>query len=103
MKPQGAGGTEPPADLRYREKWGPLDPNKPDGWSHSHLITEQIVDILSRVTSRHSERASSLEETAHDVHRVHSRIAEAILSGDVEAAERRMKRHLDSVVHFLHP
>ena len=26
MKPQGAGGTEPPADLRYREKWGPLDP-----------------------------------------------------------------------------
>jgi aldehyde:ferredoxin oxidoreductase len=42
MKPQGAGGTEPPADLRYREKWGPLDPNKPDGWTHSHLITEQI-------------------------------------------------------------
>jgi aldehyde:ferredoxin oxidoreductase len=42
MKPQGAGGTEPPADLRYREKWGPLDPNQPDGWTHSHLITEQI-------------------------------------------------------------
>jgi DNA-binding FadR family transcriptional regulator len=62
-----------------------------------------FVDILSRVTSRHSERASSLEETAHDVHRVHSRIAEAILSGDVDAAERRMKRHLDSVVHYLHP
>jgi DNA-binding FadR family transcriptional regulator len=62
-----------------------------------------FVDILSRVTSRHSERSASLEETAHDVHRVHSRIAEAILSGDVEAAERRMKRHLDSVVHYLHP
>jgi DNA-binding FadR family transcriptional regulator len=60
-----------------------------------------FVDILSRLTSRHSERASSLEETAHDVHRVHSRIAEAIIAGDVEAAERRMKRHLDSVVHFL--
>jgi aldehyde:ferredoxin oxidoreductase len=42
MKPQGAGGTEPPADLRYREKWGPLDPNQPDGWPNSHLITEQI-------------------------------------------------------------
>ena len=42
MKPQGAGGTEPPADLRYREKWGPLDPNQPDGWTHSHLITERI-------------------------------------------------------------
>jgi aldehyde:ferredoxin oxidoreductase len=42
MKPQGAGGTEPPADLRYREKWGPLDPNQPDGWTSSHLITEQV-------------------------------------------------------------
>jgi aldehyde:ferredoxin oxidoreductase len=42
MKPQGAGGIEPPADLRYREKWGPLDPNQPDGWTSSHLITEQV-------------------------------------------------------------
>ena len=42
MKPQGAGGTEPPADLRYREKWGPLDPKQPDGWTSSHLITEQV-------------------------------------------------------------
>ena len=42
MKPQGAGGAEPPTDLRYREKWGPLDPNKPDGWTSSHLITEQV-------------------------------------------------------------
>jgi aldehyde:ferredoxin oxidoreductase len=42
MKPQGAGGAEPPADLRYREKWGPLDPTQADGWTHSHLITEQI-------------------------------------------------------------
>ena len=42
MKPQGAGGAEPPADLRYREKWGPLDSNNPDGWTSSHLITEQI-------------------------------------------------------------
>ena len=42
MKPQGAGGTEPPADLKYREKWGPLDPNQPDGWTSSHLITEKV-------------------------------------------------------------
>ena len=62
-----------------------------------------FVDILSRVTSRHSERTTTLEETAQDVHRVHTRIAEAILARDVEAAERRMKRHLDSVVHYLHP
>ena len=62
-----------------------------------------FVDILSRVTSRHSSRAASLEETAQDVHRAHARIAEAILAKDVDAAERRMKRHLDSVVHYLHP
>ena len=61
-----------------------------------------FVDILSRVTSRHSDRADSLEEAAQDVHRAHSRIAEAMLAGDVDAAERRMRRHLDSVVHFLH-
>lgn len=42
MKPQGAGGKEPPADLLYREKWGPLDMNKPDGWTRSHFLTEQI-------------------------------------------------------------
>jgi len=42
MKPQGAGGSEPPADLTYREKWGPLDPNQPDGWTSSHLITEKV-------------------------------------------------------------
>jgi len=61
-----------------------------------------FVDILSRVTSRHSDRADSLEEAAQDVHRAHTRIAEAMLAGDIEAAERRMRRHLDSVVHFLH-
>ncbi|HXG53352.1 MAG TPA: aldehyde ferredoxin oxidoreductase N-terminal domain-containing protein [candidate division Zixibacteria bacterium] len=42
MKPQGAGGREPPPDLAYREKWGPLDPAKPDGWAISHLRTEQF-------------------------------------------------------------
>jgi aldehyde:ferredoxin oxidoreductase len=42
MKPQGAGGQEPPPDLRYREKWGPLDPQKPEGWTRSHLLTEQF-------------------------------------------------------------
>lgn len=40
MKPQGAGGKEPPPDLLYREKWGPLDPQSPDGWAQSHLLTE---------------------------------------------------------------
>lgn len=62
-----------------------------------------FVDILSRVTSRHSERASSLEEAAQHVHRTHVRIAEAVLAGDLDTAERRMRRHLDSVAGYLHP
>ena len=38
-----------------------------------------------------------------EVHRTHQRIAEAILDGDVEAAERRMRRHLETVVRYLVP
>jgi DNA-binding GntR family transcriptional regulator len=35
------------------------------------------------------------------VHRVHTRIADAMLSGDVAAAERRMRRHLETVLRYL--
>lgn len=42
MKPQGAGGKEPPPDLNYREHWGPLDPLRPEGWTHSHFLTERF-------------------------------------------------------------
>jgi aldehyde:ferredoxin oxidoreductase len=41
MKPQGGGSVKPPPDLRDREKWGPLDDNAPDGWAHSHMLSEQ--------------------------------------------------------------
>lgn len=64
---------------------------------------ELFVQILSRVTSRHSARAASLEDTAKEVHRAHSRIAEAILDRDLETARRRLKRHLDFIVAYLDP
>lgn len=44
MKAQGGGsreGKEPPPDLQYREKWGPLDPRQPDGWANYHLLSEK--------------------------------------------------------------
>jgi aldehyde:ferredoxin oxidoreductase len=41
MKPQGAGGPNPPPDLRYREKWGPLDRDNPTGWPWSQVLAEQ--------------------------------------------------------------
>ena len=42
MKPQGGGTPEPPADLRYREQWGPLDAMGPEGWAWSQLLHEQV-------------------------------------------------------------
>jgi len=41
MKPQGGGSVNPPPDLRYREKWGPLDRDNPDGWPRSQVLSEQ--------------------------------------------------------------
>ena len=64
-----------------------------------------FVQILSRVTSRHSSPARSradLETTAAEVHRVHARIAQAILARDPDAAERRLRRHLSAIVDYLH-
>ncbi len=42
MKPQGGGSKNPPPDLRYREKWGPLKQDDPAGWPRSQVISEQI-------------------------------------------------------------
>ena len=64
---------------------------------------ELFVQILSRVTSRHSAPVTSLEDTANRVHRAHSRIAEAVLERDLKTAQRRLKQHLDSVVTYLDP
>jgi aldehyde:ferredoxin oxidoreductase len=41
MKPQGGGSSKPPPDLRYRENWGPLSADSPDGWAWSHVLSEQ--------------------------------------------------------------
>ena len=41
MKPQAVGTPTPPPDLKYREAWGPLDREKPDGWSWSSVLGEQ--------------------------------------------------------------
>jgi aldehyde:ferredoxin oxidoreductase len=41
MKPQGGGSAKPPPDLQYREKWGPLSANSPEGWVWSHVLSEK--------------------------------------------------------------
>lgn len=60
-----------------------------------------FVQIVAQVTGAQSPRSSSLEKTAAEVHRAHTRIAEAVLHGDVEVAERRMRRHLETVLSYL--
>ncbi|MBI2288795.1 MAG: hypothetical protein HYU73_00355 [Betaproteobacteria bacterium] len=43
MKGQGGfENKEPPADLRDREHWGPLDPMQPQGWARSHFLLEEL-------------------------------------------------------------
>ncbi len=41
MKPQGGGSVNPPPDLKYREKWGPLNRDDPTGWPWSQALSEQ--------------------------------------------------------------
>lgn len=93
----------------------PGQPSDDYATNHFHMLLAELtgnpamvlfVQILSRVTSRHSSPASSLKKlriTAEEVHRVHARIAEAILARDTETAERRVETHLNSIVEYLHP
>jgi DNA-binding FadR family transcriptional regulator len=60
-----------------------------------------FVQIAAEVTSLQSPPSESLERTAAEVHRAHSRIADAILQGDAAAAERRMRRHLETVLRYV--
>ncbi len=41
MKPQGGGSKNPSPDLKYREKWGPLSLDNPEGWAWSHTLSER--------------------------------------------------------------
>lgn len=60
-----------------------------------------FVQMVNRVLGELAPQVHSLEDTAAEVHRVHVRIAQAVLAGDAEAAERRMSRHLASVKSFF--
>ena len=62
-----------------------------------------FIQIISTTQTRQSPRANSIEEFASEVHRTHSRIAEAVLARDPDTAERRMRRHLESVLDFIKP
>lgn len=58
-----------------------------------------FVEILGHLTEAQSRDATPEETNA--VRRAHLRIAQAIIAGDADAAERRMKRHLVEVTGWL--
>jgi len=60
-----------------------------------------FVQMVNRLLGEQAPRVDSLEATAAEVHRVHQRIAQAVLAGDADAAERRMARHLGAVKTFF--
>lgn len=58
-----------------------------------------FVQILGRLTEEQSRQATPEETDA--VRRAHIRIGEAVIAGDADAAERRMRRHLVEVTGWL--
>lgn len=79
---------------------------------HFHILVAELsgnpalrlfVHVLGRLTGVQSARPRSLKKATKDVHEAHLRIAEAIIDGDPDQAERRMRRHLDAVKDWLQP
>lgn len=66
-----------------------------------------FVEILSRIAPLDSEgdddAAARKAMTPEKVHDVHRRIAHAMMRGDADAAERRMRPHLQSQVGYVRP
>jgi DNA-binding FadR family transcriptional regulator len=60
-----------------------------------------FLQMTTRVLGLQSPKSASLRQTAAEVHRVHAHIADAVIAGDVEAAERRMARHMRSVEGYF--
>jgi DNA-binding FadR family transcriptional regulator len=60
-----------------------------------------FVQMVNRVLGEQAPKVHSIDATAAEVHKVHVRIAQAVLAGDAETAERRMSRHLTSVKAFF--
>ena len=60
-----------------------------------------FVQMINRVLGEQAPKSRSLTEVASEVHRVHARIADAVLAGDAETAARRMDRHLAAVMTFF--
>jgi DNA-binding FadR family transcriptional regulator len=60
-----------------------------------------FVQMINLALGEQAPMSPSLPEVASEVHRVHARIADAVLAGDAETAARRMGRHIDAVMDYF--
>ena len=59
-----------------------------------------FVRVMSELIDRHivprTHSGEGLQEVVAQTHRAHERVVEAIVAGDADLAERRMRRHLNA-------
>jgi DNA-binding FadR family transcriptional regulator len=60
-----------------------------------------FVQMINLALGEQAPKSPSLTEVASEVHRIHARIAEAVLAGDADTAARRMDRHLAAVMDYF--
>lgn len=60
-----------------------------------------FVQMINLALGEQAPKSPSLTEVASEVHRVHVRIADAVVAGDAETAVRRMERHIDAVMDYF--
>ncbi|MCU1367287.1 MAG: FadR family transcriptional regulator, partial [Ilumatobacteraceae bacterium] len=64
-----------------------------------------FVRVMSELVARHTRpdavHGSALPKIAAQTHLAHQRIAEAIVAGDADLAERRMRRHLSAALDVM--
>ena len=60
------------------------------------LFVRVMSELIDRHIVPHNQSGDGLREVAAQTHRAHERVVEAIVAGDADLAERRMRRHLNA-------
>jgi DNA-binding FadR family transcriptional regulator len=69
--------------------------------SHNELLIAFMTAIAGAVHAATAEDNFNSDEVQQDTLRAHARILDAILARDADAAERRMRRHVDAYVTLV--
>lgn len=60
-----------------------------------------FVDVLTHLTHKHAmDQVPNDRETADEMHKAHTKIVDALISGDLGLAQYRLTRHLEAVAKF---